>query len=674
MLRASFVVVAILFMAQAAPSAFAQRNRDDADVDTPTLVVEATAGWEGTVDRMMPVPVSFLLSNFSNTVIEGRLVLRDPWNGTEADLGEIYLSEGATRSFSSVQGPEDWSSCLAEFRSGNRVLWRRELPLTTGLEFDTSKNFALVINDSSRKPSFPELPAEVERRVLSSQEIAAESGRPVQYLQAKSWQIPVHHAPLTAVQAMIFPEDTPLQDINQGQWRAIAEWVCMGGAVFAHEDSNDVIQQLTNSTPLSAEPILQQKHFAVRRMGLGSIHQYTGQLFRDDGAATRQQIADTIARLSRNHITTLVASGHTTSYRRDQGRAVRNRFLVVGFFCLYTLFSGLVVLAMFRQPRRRIAAYTIGIVVVASVAAGSLGGMLRMSSGDVNVFSVTQAGAGGVVQMAKLTAESAGGRNTKMAITGNRPDLQFTGRVQQYHYRWSPASPGFPAFTWQPNLVRDLENTYQINVPMTPWGRRQLYATGFDPQLRPMDITIEFQPNPLAVELPKTEIAIPVGTIEVTIVNHLPFRVSDCTLVLGFARPAPSEEASVQETNSYQVDRFGNLIQQSQAGSPVPFEFYHTLPIANLEAGAEYRHSSAASFRLYQNDRSRISTWYAGQMTLPAVSREGNLEARLVGRIDTSQSLNVDETRSDFVPRDELHVFVQEVPPEDLPDSLKAQL
>ena len=151
-------------------------------------------------------------------------------------------------------------------------------------------------------------------------------------------------------------------------------------------------------------------------------------------------------------------------------------------------------LLLFRLSQRRIGAYTVIVVVGASVLSGLLGGLLRFSKGDLRWITVTQAGAGGVVQVGKIDVQSAGGRNTQVAINGEHADLQFIGRARRY-YSWNRRQMVYSPFTWQPNLAMSEDDTYQINVPMTPWGRRQLHATAFKRELRRLDFELEFEPT-----------------------------------------------------------------------------------------------------------------------------------------------------------------------------------
>src|SRR5262249_23942911 len=59
-MRAGPLALLIFTLADGLP---AQTNRPQEDVDSPGLVIEAIAGWDGTVDKNAPIPVSFLIRN-----------------------------------------------------------------------------------------------------------------------------------------------------------------------------------------------------------------------------------------------------------------------------------------------------------------------------------------------------------------------------------------------------------------------------------------------------------------------------------------------------------------------------------------------------------------------------------------------------------------------------------
>jgi len=655
-------------------SAIAQSERSNEDLDSPGLVIEAVAGWDGTVDRSTPIPVSFLINNYSERVIEGQLKLADPRNGREVTLGEVFVSPGATRRFTSIQDMQDWRQCFATLSDGAQVLWRRELSLSTGQDFAAHVNFALFIDDSGRELRLPGALSGTAVTAVPQVQVAGPQGRPIQCLTVKPWQLPNHPGPLVVAQAMIFPEDATDEALNRVQWRAVAKWICLGGTVFVHNESRETIERLTDSVPLDEEAAAQSGEFMVRRVGLGSIYEYPRRLFSSEGSATRQQIADRIARLTKNDITTLI---NTANLRRRQGgRADWNQILVVTFFGFYTFLSGVVALLLFRQSRRRIAAYTVVVVAVASVLSALLGGLLRFSQGDLRWMTVTQAGTGGLVQVGNIDVQSAGGRNRQVAVNGEHSDLQVIGHARRYYSRFSQRNSHNP-FTWQRNLANSETDTYQVEVPMTPWGRRRLQATAFTRESRRLDFKLDFKPPTSAGGSTATAAGAPgmsAGDFSLTLVNHLPFDITDCSLVIGVTQKslptAMSAQAASGQAAPFQVSRSQGVSRQ--AVTPTvngPIDVYHRHQLGTLAAGATFQQAYKGQFQAQPNYRSMSRSWPGALIVLPRISHLGTASAWIIGRIENPPIISIDEQRSDFVVQEQFHLFVQEILPEDMPDT-----
>lgn len=668
MLRMSLFALLALVLSS---KAIAQSVISEEAVDSPGLVIEAIAGWDDTISQSMPIPVSFLIGNYSDRMIEGQLTLSDPMNGYEVVLGEIVVSPGGTRRFSSIQNLSDWFLCVATLHDGGRVLWRRELALQTSREFSPSINFALFVDNSGRNLH---LPGAVSGAAMAETPIAGVQGRPIRCLSAKAWQVPNHPGPLVVIKAMIFPERAEEADLNRVQWRAVADWMCQGGAVFVHKESRKIIKRLIDSAPLDHEPPAQSGEFQVRRVGLGAIYEYARPLFASEGKAERQQIARTIAMLTGSQIRALIDSGRL--HRREAGRAEVNRMLVVAFFGGYMLLSGVVALLLFRLSRRWITIYTFTVVVGASVFSGLLGGYLRLSRGDLHWMTVTQAAAGGLVQYGRLDVQSAGGRNTQVAITGEHPDLQFQGAGRPY-YHWNRRRTDYAPFTWQPNLAAGEDDTYQIHVPMTPWGRRRLQATAFQREPRRLDFELEFEPRDLpAGERRATAGAsgMPSGVFSLKLANHLPFDMTDCWLVISVTSRSESGSASMPLMQNGGI-RFedGQLppgaLQSAAPGGSGLVDVYQIHRVSLLKTDATYEEQFEARFQALRENWDLGRSWDQGRLVLPRIKRLGAASAWIIGRVEHSPIMAIDENRSDFVPHDEFHIFVQEIRPEDMPDA-----
>ena len=653
-----------------ASNALAQTNRSEIDIDSPGLMIEAIAGWDATTDRSTPIPISLLITNDSDRLIEGHLSLSDPLNGHFVKLGEIVVGPTTTRRFSSIQALPDWYECIATLSHRGKILWRRELALSTGNEFNLNYNFALFI-DHGRKLHLPSSASETIANSRSQITIAGEQGRPIRCLTVKPWQIPNHPGPLIVAQAMIFSEEADVGDLNKVQWRAVALWMSQGGTVFVHQESTEIIERLTQVAPLGQEAPVPSGKFLVRRVGLGSIYEYAEPLFPAGGTGTeiKRRIGETVAHLSNNQRITLLESGF---HYYGGGRASTNRIMVVVFFVFYALLSGVGALVQFRASQRRIAAYTIVVVVSACVLAGLLGGFLRFSKGELRWMTVTQAGAGGAVQSAKIDIQSAGGRGKRVAVKGHRPDLQVVEGMSRYAYPWySRRTISRSAFTWQPNLAKTADDVYQVNAAITPWGSRRLKATAFNRDLRRMQFQLKFEPtetntdnksNPTnpAIQTP--------GAFSLKLVNHLPFNITECWLVIGATRISPPKAIPPPQQQVIQLPGAAGLqtiaAPAAQSGLIDVYQM-QTLPV--LLAGATHEENFAANLRPIINVDDMVRSWRGGWLVAPRLSRLGDATAWVIGRIENSPIMSIDEQRCDFVRGEQFHLFVQEIRPEDMP-------
>lgn len=690
-----FVAIMTMMSLALPTTASAQEAVDETrmDIDTPGLLIEAAAGWDGLVDQSNAVPIALLITNHSGEIVRGEVVLHDPLYGNELSLGEVVIAPNTSRRVSTIQNLDDWYECLAEFRTGSDVLWRRDLPLNTGSNFATNVSFALFVNDGGRNLQLPGAIVNSATVGSTPAQPTSNTGRLVQCLTANTWQVPNHHGPMIPIQAMIFREGATDKTLNKLQWQAVGAWMCQGGTLFIHEKSEELIAALTRAAPLKSNAVKLSDggEFSIRHIGLGAIYEYSQPLFETEGSATRKLIAQTISQLPKYHVATTATKGFLHDPRG--GRADRNRILVGGFFVIYAFLSGAVAIMLFRLTQRKIAIYTLVVVAGACVLSAGLGGLLRFSEGDLNWITVTQGGAGGAVQVARIEVQSAGGRNSLVAVNGHQPDLQFTGRAQRHYYYWNSQQIGIGPFTWQRNQAKGegAENAYQIGVPMTPFGNRRLYGAAYKPNLPRLEFKIRFQksaippqppallpdPDEEAVELgamsaepaaPPAMTAVP-GTATVTLVNNLPFDLVDCWLVMGVspqtAAPAIAQPIPIRPGQTFPRGPQATVAVAQPA--TVASDLYQMQHIVLLPAGETHKETFGVSFQEYRNDWDLHRAWEFGQITLPRVSRYGTASAWIIGRMKKSPELSIDRKRSDFFVHDGLHLYVQEILPEDMP-------
>ena len=640
-----------------------QTTNDENDVDTAGLVIEATVGWDGTVDTEGPVPVSLLISNYSERAIEGRLVLTGPDERTE-DLGEVFAAPGTTRRFGAIRRLRNWYECKASLVHEGQVLWRRELPMVTGSDFSNGSHFILVVDEGGRKLEFPRS-FMAQSAASATPAIAKQQGRPLRCISVKPWQVPEHPGPIIAASAVILPAAANLKDLNRAQWRALSQWTCQGGTLLVHRESSEIINRVLENLPLDGETTEKDGEMLCRSVGLGSIWQYDTPLFSSEGAAAREQIAKRVSMLPNIHIGQFL--GGTELSRTQSGRADINRFLIVSFFTLYTLMSGVVAFLLFRLSRRSMAVYAFSVVTGASVLAGILGSVLRASQGDIRVLTVTQPGHGGAVQAGRIEVQSAGARSTHVAVEGTGIDVQHTGPRNRY-FDWNWPKKMHPAFTWQPNLLKD-EDAYGVRVPLTPWGSAELRAMAFCQDIGSVDVELRFEAAREddvsdAEPDPKTDMSasMPRGTFHARLANNTPFELQSCWLVIG-ATHRPTKEGL--EAHNAEPHRWGNQLNFVDGF----IDIYHKEPLGSLASGASRDDQFDAEFNVARHNWDLRVRFPTESLLPPRLSRFGTCEAWLIAQISKSPNMTIDRSRSDFIPQEQTHFFVQPISRHQMPDA-----
>ena len=646
---------------------------DDRQPDFPGLDIQAVVGWDGRVETDAPVPVSFLISNQSNEVLEGQLILSEPETDREINLGDVFVGPGSVRRFSSVLALSDWNDCVATYTDGSTDFWTRQLPLMTGKDFSEDVNYLLFVDDGGRALQLPAVENSVaagsEQTAASAPESAGSAndrftprigfGRTVQPVSVKSWQIPQHPGPLTVAQAMLFSEAAKVEMLNDPQWDAIGRWICLGGTVFVHESSKEVLERLKKAAPLRSLPAVLQDEHQVNRCGAGSIREYSGGLFAKDDSQAVQKLLDASSQLSRYSV--LSIPDQLPRAYVGTSNANFTRLMVLAVFSIYLLFSGVVALLMFRSNRRRVMTYTVSVVSIACLAAGLLGSYLRNSRGDLHWQSVIVGSSGGAIQVAQIQLQSAGGRNTQVAVRGKETDLQllrkkstdrsdYYSRFAIYNSGQTEGAVGYAPFSVQPNLLKDEPDAFRIGVPITPWGVRQSIATAYDPELQGVQIDLRFRPEG-SVTLDKNmnngdswTYVVP-GQWNVSVTNRLPFDLSECQLL--FRALVPHVPSSMMNVSELQF-------------SPGRGE----IRLGDVAATA----STTSSLSGIPFVVTTTHYWYTDKITIdPEPAFPGASDIWIVGRVNQSPLLTIDDEHSDFEQFDGVHYYMQKLTQDEIP-------
>jgi hypothetical protein len=658
----------VLFASNGTATAQVERTSDK-DQDFAGLDIQVSAGWDAYVDLNAPVPVSFLLTNHSTQTIEGELILTEPHQKKTVRLGEVFIGPNSVKRFSSIQALSGWDEFIVRYEGNDQTFWRRTVSLTTGKDFSEDLSYLLFVDDGGRMLQMPTGQASMAA-VTARYTPENGQGRPVQAVAVRSWQVPQHPGPLTVAQAMLIAESADVGMLNEAQWQAVARWICLGGTLMLHDKDETVLAHLKSISPLVIQPAVPLRGMMVHRCGSGSIRTYSAPLFAASDQSSVQSIVETAARLPRHNAMTLLESLDFNTW--NERNSQKTRMLVLIVFACYALLSGLGSILLFRCHRKTLATYVSAVVAVACIAAVGLGSVLKNSPGDLRWTSVTQAGAGGVMQLGRIAVQSSGGRNTKAGILGRHADLQLVRDSDAFMYRHyynsyshEPQLPGYPAFTWQGSLLEDTADAFQVGVPITPWGSRRLIATAFDPRLEGLKCQISYSPtvepansgNPGAMS----------GRFDVRLQNRLGIDINDCRLII--CRSGVKQNQS-SDLETYER-RIGGMQFQEDGEPGSLFRIENVCPLGMLPNNQALE-VGVQDFEQEQNNQYPNqwgnNVWVTWQM-IPRVPYPGGTSLWIAAQLSGSPVLQIDEARTDFEPIHDFHWFLQEIPEEDLPPS-----
>lgn len=666
-MSSSLMFIFMLSMFWVPGIAIAQPNSTSKDIDTPGLIIEAEAGWGGFVDCSYPVPVSFLLRNDTKQDIQGILRLNDSINGKEVSLGDVVVSPGTTRRFTSVQSLSSWLDCSATLTRDQKILWHRSLNLNTGKSFTGGYNHVLFVDNNERKLDLPTENPNVTSIAMAINDTAVPGpkGRPIRSLTAKSWQIPSHPGPLLAVQTIVFQEGATEKDLNAAQWKAVAQWICEGGLLFVDNQSRDVIDRLAKSSPLIPDLNVESSPWAVHRLGLGEIREYARPLLSAEGAELRASIATAAANWPRNQINSF---HDLPSFQFVQHHeADRYRTLIITLFSLYTLLMGGGALMLFRLNQKQIAIFTIGVVFITSLIAGIFGATLRLSKGDLRWMSITQASPGGLVQVGSIEVQSTGNSSSRVTITGDNVDQQYIGISRAWYYTQAQQQTYSP-FSWQANQLPSEAKAYQISVPMSPFGRRRCHANAFQAGSKQVEIEMKFQFNDEdAQTLRKKSGTVPLGKFSLKLKNDLRIEIWDVSVLIGVTAVSPQNQSQLNQANIGMYRNWGEINTEPVEGL---IDLYHRQSIPALAIGDQCELEFPAAFRAPEFSQHYRAFWPYQPKVIPRLSRVGTTRAWIIAKLSKSPIIEIDEDLSDFVPEKGTHLFVQEIELADLPAEL----
>ena len=157
----------------------------------------------------------------------------------------------------------------------------------------------------------------------------------------------------------------------------------------------------------------------------------------------------------------------------------------------------------------------------------------------------------------------------------------------------------------------------------------------------------------------------PQGQFTLRLHNHLPVTIADCSLMIG-ATARSDQESS--DSNFRALNVSGGRMQAQSGTPPGMIDVYHTTSLGHLSAGRTVEQSFTADFQVKYRPWDMTVSVQNGRTTFPRISRLGTATAWIIGRLEESPILTIDEQQTQFTPREELHLFIQQILPADMPN------
>ena len=491
---------AALFML---PRLGAQMQRNEDQPDYPGLDIQMTIGWDGRVDPDCPLPISLLVTNQSAELLEGELLLENPDTGEVIRAGQIAAGPRAVRKFSTIQALRTWFTIVARFTDGETVFWERTLPVSGVGGFSERQSYLFFVDDGGRAlnlaGSIPEprtdpqeSPAAATPELPRGSFDSGQPGqRPVVPVAIRTWEFPRHHGPLTAGQGMVFDNEASADLLDQQQWGVVGRWLATGGIVFLPAEVDELRQAVVDQLPFAA-----LSGPAGRLLvGAGEIRFYDGSLFDPGGNHAAADIARQLSASARGQLYQQQVSNRVQLGVTPRSAASLQKILFL--FTSYLFATGLI-LFLGRRSAGFLSKYLATVILLTSVLAAGVGLSITASEGDLYWESISEIGAGGLVQVAGVQVTSAGGSQFQLQMGGPLVDLQVAEDVRR-RTAFLGARPvvqrrqsSQPPFAISQSLLSvDQTDSMRVRVPVTPWNSRELTAQAFLPL--PGNVSVDLQ-------------------------------------------------------------------------------------------------------------------------------------------------------------------------------------
>jgi hypothetical protein len=564
-LRSAVLFIGIVLSCSLPLCARQEAQRIPGSQDYPGLDIQAAVGWEDFSHAHHPLAVSLMITNSSATLLEGRMVLRNPETGETRILGDVAVGPGGKRHFGSVAALGGWDLADVSWEGSEAVLWTRRL--TVPGDVDATASFAtpagLFVEDGGRRLVLPQLrpvlsqSAFLNRLANTGADPALENevttrGIVAELTTIPPWQLPIHEGSLTSVRTVLLSPQLSPESLTDAQYRAIGRWTAMGGVLILAKESEGIRTRLQEHLPLKPRPPFEQNGLETEPCGLGAICHFQQAEFSQADSATVASIGEVAATAAASPL--FAKLREKQMYDSDEAPlADLANTSILALFAIYAA-AAAAPIVMFRSSRRWLAGWVIAVVLAAAVGAAVVGVAIGRSRGDLAIRTLTWIGEDCLVQAASLKLTCAGQGDLFQGVRGREPELQpdanstvdplLLNQSFMLHADFADVSlPEWPAFNLTKSTSEDPALS-RIPVLLSPWSSRRATAVDMAPLQGRLEVMLEAVGGETQDSMEKWNLAasFPNGPLRLRLKNSLPFRLSACRLgMLLWGRPANSE-------------------------------------------------------------------------------------------------------------------------------------
>lgn len=440
-------------------------------LDTPGLEIEAVVGLGQYRESSLPTPFVLTAGNRTGEPITGVWEIEEYFDDMKQRSKRVLSLEISIPASTTIRSRFSLAlenrPLTIRLRQGRELYWQRTFSRQSGqglvvLELNRNLLNLLAVHPHRAKLNFARNSPERQKGQPSNQgESPPRPGTRIAHCcSVRAWELPNCAPPLFAFRGIVFSPDADTHGLGRGQLTALADYLLWGGLLVVPTRRADLLESLYLSLPAELEPEelkpsaphpLAAPEFRSFAIGAGRLITVDADFFGADPVSA--ELVESVTAFTEMEPEPSFPKHLVPSRSGRRGlssNAMTTLSLVSVLFLLYALMTGPVVWIFFRKAGRKVLGFyvsgTVGAFCVLSLIVGPVLGLYR---GDVEWTTVTELTPQGGIQWGLLTLTSAGARNHRIELEGERVrafllptellnDWRFRNQYRWGYYGQSP--------------------------------------------------------------------------------------------------------------------------------------------------------------------------------------------------------------------------------------------